>query len=98
MNLFIFLFFLPGFFTVSAQTSTPNGEHNRTIDSLNALLSSSKHDTVKLRLMVEISEVCELDDILKYALPAVTLADELIINDSLQKEKTKILKYKAEAL
>jgi len=65
-------------------------------DSLNNLFNNAKHDTDRLYLLVQLTEECELSDILKYAKPAVELADKLLQGKS--NSKSAILKQKARAL
>lgn len=43
------------------------------IDSLNAALKTEKHDTTKIRLLSELSEICEISDISKYTEPCIQL-------------------------
>ncbi|MBC7694718.1 MAG: tetratricopeptide repeat protein, partial [Burkholderiales bacterium] len=51
-----------------------NAQDN-TIDSLKLALKNAKHDTTKLFILVKLSEVCDLEEILVFAEPAVTLAE-----------------------
>jgi len=67
------------------------------IDSLGLALKKSKHDSTKLFLMVQLSEECDPNDILKYAGPAIELADKLLQDKSVI-NPTKILSKKASAL
>lgn len=67
-------------------------------DSLNKLLKTTKHDSIKLRLLVELSEVCDPSDILIYAEPAVKLANELLRKPSNNELKIKILSQKSKAI
>jgi len=72
---------------------------NKKADSLNLLLKKAKQDTIKLRLMVEISEECDPADILKYAKPAVELADAILKSNQVTGQATKHIKsQKASAL
>ena len=71
------------------------------VDSLKNLMRSASHDTTRLRLYVELSEVCEDQDILANAKPAVMLAvkllhEEFILRDS--SLRANILNEKAQAL
>jgi len=68
------------------------------VDSLNAALTNSKEDTSKLKLLVQLSEVCELNQIINYALPAVELADKLLTKDLNPLARNKILSQKSLAL
>jgi len=51
---------------------------NPFFDSLKNSLAAARHDTDKLRLLVQLSEVCEPNEILKYTKPAIELADKLL--------------------
>ena len=74
------------------------GQHSR-IDSLNNALKSAKSDTTKLHLLVQLSEECDVPDILKYAKPALDLADKLLQESSYSaKVKKHILNFKAHAI
>ena len=53
------------------------GQTNR-LDSLNNALKSAKSDTTKLHLLVQLSEECDVPDIMKYGQPALELADKLL--------------------
>ena len=71
------------------------------VDSLKKLLHNAIHDTIRLRLNVALSEVCDEQDILFYANPAVTLADKLLQEENILKNsslKSKILNQKSLAL
>jgi tetratricopeptide (TPR) repeat protein len=73
---------------------------NPVVDSLALLLKNAPYDTLKLRLLVELSEACDEADILKYATPAVTLANELLTKTPNPNAKYKkgLLSKKAVAL
>ncbi len=71
---------------------------NKTIDSLNVLLHSTKEDTTRLRLYFALANLCDIKDNLKYAEPAIALIDKLILKTSDEKEKGKLLKRKADAI
>ena len=58
------------------------------VDSLNSALLNAKHDTVKLRILVELSEECAAEDILKYAEPAAELADKLLQDKKILNQKS----------
>jgi len=71
---------------------------NPVLDSLNEVLKNVKHDTTRVKVLAELSEKCELDDILKYAEPCVILAKK---NAAIEKDtllKKIYLKYLAHAL
>jgi tetratricopeptide (TPR) repeat protein len=70
------------------------------VDSLNLTLKTTTADTVRLRLLVRLSDECDVNDILKYAVPAVDLAETILsekrnLSDD---QKNRILKQKASAL
>jgi len=64
---------------------------------LQTALKSAKHDTVKLKLLVTLSENCEIADISKYADAAIDLADKLLDNDAFENKKNNILFEKGNA-
>jgi len=68
------------------------------VDSLNRLLKNARTDTLKLRLLVELSEECENKDILRYTNEALKLADKILANETNEETKTHTLKHKADAL
>ncbi len=76
---------------------TANLSHSQNVDSLLNLLKNAKHDTLKLRYLVELSEECDNPDIYKYAQPAVLLADKLLVENPSLPQKP-ILQKKALAL
>ncbi|HYV92667.1 MAG TPA: tetratricopeptide repeat protein [Chitinophagales bacterium] len=47
------------------------------IDSLENLLKTAKEDTNKVNILYQLSEECNEEDILKYAMPALQLAEKL---------------------
>jgi tetratricopeptide (TPR) repeat protein len=69
----------------------------RTIDSLNALLQNATQDTARLRLYLALGNACDLKDNLKYAEPAIQLAEKLLAQAKNEKEKEMLLKQKAHA-
>jgi len=71
---------------------------DRTIDSLNAAFKAAKADTTKLRLLYLLSNQCDEADILKYAVPGVSLADAILkTSKNLSAENKKvILRLKAQ--
>jgi len=74
---------------------------SQNIDSLKLVVKNAKHDTIKLQTLVQLSEVCDLPEIITYAQPAVSLADKLLHNKELSGQKNTILKIldnKAKAL
>lgn len=68
------------------------------MDSLNAILKSSKEDTTRLRLYFSLAHACEVQDNLKYAEPAINLIDTLIAKTIDGKEQKRLIKKKSEAL
>ncbi len=74
--LFAFGFLYCSFFSFSQQNK---------IDSLQKLLQKAKHDTTRLHLYLKLGEFCDTKDNLKYAEPALQLADKLL---SQTKDKT----------
>ena len=43
------------------------------MDSLKLALKKAKHDTVCIKILTELSEVCAIEDILKYSEPSMQL-------------------------
>jgi len=72
-TLFIFIYLVA--FTVFF---TPAYCQNSPMDSLESALKNAKHDTDKLRILVQLSATPEMNNVLKYAQPAVELADKLL--------------------
>ncbi|MBC7865585.1 MAG: tetratricopeptide repeat protein [Bacteroidia bacterium] len=68
------------------------------LDSLVVLLKNAKHDSDKLRLLCELSEICEENDILTYAGPALELADKLLADPLFKNKREIFLQHKADAL
>ncbi len=60
--------------TASAELSS----QNTVLDSLKNTLKNAKHDTLKFKLLVSLSEECEIPEILFYAESAIKLADKII--------------------
>lgn len=70
-------------------------------DSLKNLLRLAKHDTTRLHLNVYLSEICDEQDILSFAKPAVEIADQLLLQKNILENKplkSKILHDKSLAL
>ncbi len=78
-RIYILLFILLNTFQKNINAQDP------VIDSLNLVLKSTKNDTTRLKLLSELSELCEIEDILKYAEPMVKLAEANIIKDKTHK-------------
>lgn len=66
------------------------------IDELKNELQKATSDTLKLRLLVEITDACEINEIEKFANQAIVLADHLI--QTKKYSKNKILVNKATAI
>ena len=64
-------------------------------DDLVSQLSKAKSDTTKLRLLVELSDVCELNEIEKYTNQAILLADKLLLEKKYNKNSILIQKATA---
>jgi tetratricopeptide (TPR) repeat protein len=67
------------------------------MDSLLARLNAATSDTSRLQLYLKLSNECVIDDNLKYAEPAVKLADKLLAQTKDSTERKKILRQKASA-
>lgn len=65
-------------------------------DSLKTVLKNVKHDTTRARLIVAISDVCEIEEIESYARQAIALCEQNLKSKDLPKVTAKIyLKYLA---
>ena len=82
--LFLFLFFAFWLSLLKGQ--------GKTIESLKYVLANAKHDTIKVKLLSELSEVCEIIEIEKYAEPCVNLFEQESIINYVKKNK-QFLKY-----
>ncbi len=69
-NKILFIALLFSFGSIFGQTNP--------LDSLALILKNNPNDTLKLKVLVEISDVCPEEDILKYAEPAYQLSLQLI--------------------
>ena len=49
------------------------------IDSLKLALKNAKHDTTRINILSELSEICEVEDILLYAEPCAKLCEKAIL-------------------
>jgi tetratricopeptide (TPR) repeat protein len=87
------IFSLCCFFSFSLVYSQKNR-----MDSLLSCLPRAAEDTDKLNLLVDISEVCDLNDIGKYAKQAVVLADKLLAGVTNERVTNRIKSSKATAL
>jgi len=90
----LFLLVLPGSFA----SVMPAYGQTDPVDSLTRALTNAKHDTDKLRILVQLSEQNEFSDALKYGQPAIELADKLIANRSNKPFLLMLNKYKAVAV
>ena len=72
--------------------------YKRKLDSLNLLLSKTDNDSIRLRLYIELSNVCDIEDNIKYAKPAIQIADKLLQKTTDVELRVKILKQKVDAL
>jgi len=84
-----------GYFLISflALISTDLKAQNSFIDSLRKELKSDVHDSVRLRILVALSENCEDDSIPNYTVPGLKLSDELLSGGS--ENKRGIILYRA---
>ena len=73
------------------------GQQN-VIDSIQRLLQNTKQDTTRLKLYLELGKACDVNDNLKYAEPAISLANKLLKQTSNEKIRKKILSRKAYGL
>jgi len=68
------------------------------LDSLTLALGKEKNDTNKLRLLIQLSETCNDQDIMNYTEPALVLADKLLENSLPPQQKNRVLNLKSIAL
>ena len=68
---------------------------NKTIDSLNLALKNAKHDTIRLNISLELCDLCEIKDNLKYGLLASSIADRLISTSKSSREKEYYIQKKS---
>ena len=72
---------------------------SQNIDSLKQELKTAKHDTTKIIILTELSELCEVEDILKYAQPSINLCEKNLQTNKLSKQQTAFYKeHLADAL
>ncbi|MEP7170613.1 MAG: tetratricopeptide repeat protein, partial [Bacteroidota bacterium] len=76
----------------------PICSQNKKIDSLLTELQKARYDTTRFRLYLALLEECDVKDNLKYAEPAVKLADKLLTQSTNEKERRNILGKKADAI
>jgi tetratricopeptide (TPR) repeat protein len=53
-------------------------QENKTLDSLQSVVKNAKNDTIKIKALSELSELCDEEDILKYAAECSTLCEKAI--------------------
>ncbi len=68
------------------------------VDSLENLLNKSHNDSVRLKLFVNLCEVCDATDNLKYAKPGIELIESLLKTKKQILKKERLLNYKIEFL
>jgi serine phosphatase RsbU (regulator of sigma subunit) len=68
---------------------------NRKLDSLKTELQKARQDTTQFRIYIALINVCDTKDNLKYAEPALELADKLLAKTTNAIERKKILQGKA---
>ncbi|MBI2281777.1 MAG: tetratricopeptide repeat protein [Bacteroidetes bacterium] len=69
--------------------------YGQDVDDLVNQLSIAKSDTTKLRLLVELSDACEINEIDKYTSLAILLADKLLLEKKYNKKTILIQKATA---
>jgi hypothetical protein len=62
------------------------------VDSILNKIHQEKQDTVKLRMLIEMTEICELTDLTRYADPALELVNKLNSNGG--GERTNLVRQK----
>ena len=77
-----------------AGAAKPCVGQNKKMDSLQNLLNIAKDDTTRLKLYLALSYECNTKDNLKYAEPALQLADKLLSNTIQESFKKNIIKRK----
>ncbi len=83
-KLYIYCFFLLYSFVIPAQ--------NNSFDSISVLLKTHKPDSERIQFYIQLSDLCEIRDILSYTKPAVEIATKNLQKDNLS--STEILFYK----
>ncbi|MBK7667302.1 MAG: tetratricopeptide repeat protein [Sphingobacteriaceae bacterium] len=68
---------------------------NQQIDSLTQILKTNNQDTNKLEAAVQLSEICEINDIALYANQAIELSNAILNQPNINKRRILILKAKA---
>jgi|JI9StandDraft_1071089.scaffolds.fasta_scaffold26053_1 serine phosphatase RsbU (regulator of sigma subunit) len=71
---------------------------NKTIDSLNFLLNSTKDDSTRIRLYFALATACDIQDNLKYGEPLIATIDKQISRTPDEKKKRELIILKAKAL
>jgi len=68
-------------------------------DSLKQALKNATHDTVRVKLLVELSDVCEIDEIDSYVNQALAICSQKLKNKSISsRERFLVFKYAGAAL
>ena len=68
-------------------------------DSLKQALKNATHDTVRVKLLVELSDVCEIEEIDSYVTQALVLCNKNLKNKSINsRERFLLFKYAGAAL
>ncbi len=88
---FLFILFFTQFLNVSYSQT-------KTIDSLNYLIKSVKEDTTKLTILFKLIDSCDVNENLRYALPAIKITDKLLLNKKDSITKIKILEDRLKAV
>lgn len=84
-----------------AQYDSLSADDKYLVDSLQRMHGPAMHDTVRLNLLVELSEKCDEQDILFFADPAQKLADQILKSDAARQNpalKVRVMNKKALAL
>ncbi|MCF8424127.1 MAG: SpoIIE family protein phosphatase [Bacteroidia bacterium] len=75
-----------------------NRDVNKKIDSLEKIIRTVRVDTTKVKLYLQICELCDLTDNLKYSQPAIDLLDKLVTTEKDSLSKCKLLKWRYDAV
>jgi tetratricopeptide (TPR) repeat protein len=68
-------------------------------DSLKQVLKNATHDTVRVKLLVELSDVCEIEEIDSYVNQALAICNKKLKNKSItERERFLFFKYAGAAL
>ena len=72
--------------------------YTQNLDSLKVALKNAKHDSTRVKILSELSEYCEVVDILKFSEPCVKIARKNISVSKTKSIKNYYLKYLSRAL